>query len=144
MNYTSVEQSRKLLELGLKPDSADMVYIEYASSDNLTRRFEDAEPMVLMGVPISEMTVNVLPCWSVGALLDVMPNGIQKYDDRDRSYKTYHPNLYQAYYHCCGYTFGPSLKQENHDTICTFGEDSWIDVLYKQVCWLLENNYIEK
>lgn len=142
MNYTSVEQSRKLVELGLNPNTADMYY--FTSQDdfltnNTPRVGFDIEVKKLYDSTLSEY----LPCWSVGALLDVMPNGIQKYDDRDRSYKTYHPNLYQAYYHCCGYTFGPSLKQENHDTICTFGDDSWIDVLYKQVCWLLENNYIE-
>lgn len=145
MNYTSIEQSKKLLELGLSPESADMIHI-YSIIRGKENGFLDAVPKesILYAVHTTiEEKEKSIPCWSLGALLDLMPKSIQKYDEGERCYKTYHPNLYQAYYHCCGYAFGPSLKQENHDMLCSFGDDSWLDVIYKQVVWLLENGYIK-
>ena len=131
-NYTTIEQSNKLIELGLSPETADMFWM-YDSKDTW-------EPVVFNWE--QHQDDKDIPCWSVGALLEVMPKAINKYDERERCYKTYHPNLYQAYYHCCGYAFGPSLNQENYDMLCSFGDDSWINVIYKQIIWLLENKYI--
>ena len=72
-NYTDLEQSKKLSEI-LPIESADMVYIKHSSSDNPTWEFnEDLPPMILGNIPISEMTVEVLPCWSLAALLNVLP-----------------------------------------------------------------------
>ena len=137
MYYTSIEQSKKLLELGLSPETADMYYA--LMEDNIPTKY----PMLIDCDCADYYKGEDIPCWSVGALLELMPKAIQKYDERERCYKTYHPNLYQAYYHCCGYAFGPSLNQENHDMLCTFGDGTWIDVIYKQVVWLLENNHIK-
>ena len=72
-SYTDLEQSKKLSEI-LPAESADMVYIKHSSSDNPVWEFnEDFPPMILGNIPISEMTVEVLPCWSLTALLDVLP-----------------------------------------------------------------------
>lgn len=49
MNYTSIEQSKKLLELGLDRETADMCYSSYD-----------------------------LPRWSIGALIDATPKVIYK------------------------------------------------------------------
>lgn len=73
-SYTDIEQSRKLVEI-LPIESADMVYIKHATSDNLEFRFDDdMPPMVLKNVPISEITADTLPCWSLAALLGVLPS----------------------------------------------------------------------
>ena len=71
-SYTDIEQSRKLAEI-LPTESADMVYIWHATSDNHTFRFDDdMPPMVLKDVPIDEITADTLPCWSLTALLNVL------------------------------------------------------------------------
>lgn len=72
--YTDLNQSKKLAEI-LPLESADMVYIKHSSSDNPTWEFnEDFPPMNLGGVSIKKIFAETLPCWSLAALLDVLPN----------------------------------------------------------------------
>jgi hypothetical protein len=73
-SYTDLEQSKKLAEI-LPLESADMAYIKHLTSDNPNWEFnEDFPPMILGNVSINEMTVAVLPCWSVVSLFCVLPN----------------------------------------------------------------------
>ena len=69
MNYTSVEQSKKLLELGLKAESADMLYTW--DTDNKT----------YYSLPIVDDKEHDFPsglsCWSLAALLSVLPEGVR-------------------------------------------------------------------
>lgn len=75
-SHTDLEQSKKLAEI-LPLESADMCYIKHASSDNPTWRFDnDIPPMVLSNIPINEITVETLPCWSLAALLSVVPEEV--------------------------------------------------------------------
>ncbi len=72
-SYTDISQSKTLIKM-LLLESADMVYIWHATSDNPAFRFdEDMPPMVLKDVPISEIDADTLPCWSLAALMDVIP-----------------------------------------------------------------------
>ena len=72
-SFTDLEQSKKLAEI-LSLESADMCYIKHSSSDNPTWEFnEDFPPMILGDVPINEITAETLPCWSLAALLGVLP-----------------------------------------------------------------------
>ena len=72
-NYTDIPQSMKLAEI-LPIESADMCYIKHASSDNPNWEFnEDFPPMILGNVSINEITAETLPCWSLAALLSVVP-----------------------------------------------------------------------
>ncbi len=78
--YTDLEQSKKLAEI-LPKESADMCYIKHASSNNPAWRFDnDIPPMILGDVPINEITAETLPCWSLPALLDVIPKHIKDYN----------------------------------------------------------------
>ena len=62
MNYTSLEQSKKLLELGLSPDSADMHYYSLRRKDD-----------VIVWTPEFGKTSEYdIPCWSLAALLDIL------------------------------------------------------------------------
>jgi len=72
-NYTDIEQSKKLAEI-LPIESADMCYIKHSSSDNPNWEFnEDFPPMILGNVHINEITAETLPCWSLAALLEIIP-----------------------------------------------------------------------
>ena len=66
MNYTSIEQSKHLLELGLDPGSADMHYNFYRDEWDKVKSNGNI-PSLMMN------SLDDIPCWSVGALLDVMP-----------------------------------------------------------------------
>jgi len=86
-SYTSLEQSRKLAEI-LPLESADMCY-----------KCLDEDPYDIVCKPYSEWkeeykgllirgNANVIPCWSLAALLDILPDN---YIDVDDTIK--HPSL---------------------------------------------------
>jgi hypothetical protein len=129
MYYTTIEQSKKLLELGLKPESADMYY-EMIHGDkypqlvrvNLTNRhWMQLCPGVMM------------PCWSLGALLELMPKYIYTpikeelglhifyIDDRWNFEYGYSNNSY-------------SVLQQDEDLL---------NSAYNMIVWLFENKYIK-
>ena len=61
-NFTTPEQSKKLLELGVPADSADLYYQDYGSI-----------PMVVWTLTQSrDLRRGILkPCWSVGRLIEI-------------------------------------------------------------------------
>ena len=135
MNYTSIEQSKKLLELGLSVKTADMVYLKYADSDNPAPRFDGCAPIILMDIPIDEIDCETLPCWSLGALLEMIPDKIEYVGSECDlslakdwiSYEGY--GTYDA-----SYTVQPMI----------FKDKPLVDLLFESIIWLLENGYIKK
>lgn len=65
-NYTTVEQSKRLLELGLPADSADLL-IEPGCDVKKTIAYWT----VFTGIIDHE---KLIPCWSVGRLMDIIDN----------------------------------------------------------------------
>lgn len=116
--YTTVEESKHLLELGLSADTADMFW---PNAPITVPCVKDGNPM---GVHI--------PCWSLSALLEMMPRWIRfegKVADfileknPDGRYSLSYSNTRSS-----KYTFNESL----------------IEASYSMVCDLLEHNYIKK
>lgn len=72
-NYTTPEQSKKLLELGIPAESADCYYYEEGSIA------DDATPQVVpFGEPYEDSSTETMfssyvcmPCWSVGRLIEI-------------------------------------------------------------------------
>lgn len=147
--YTDLEQSKKLSEI-LPAESADMVYIKHSSSDNPTWEFnEDFPPMILGNIPISEMTVEVLPCWSLAALLNLLPSEfIQKdkystttYKIDIRKYKfTDDIDLHQIAYGSI--KFDVDGQYSFKDMINTGEKENLIDACYETIVKLKELNLI--
>lgn len=81
--FTSLEQSHKLAEV-LPHESADMTWEQVAH--NLTEDFQ-WEPKIGLDVAIKENLFSyrngyVLPCWSLAALLSVLPHPqLEQYKD---------------------------------------------------------------
>ena len=65
-DYTSVEQSQKLIKLRIDKTTSDMHYDKHSLEDYYS-------PIPIIG-KYSEIH-DQLPCWSLTALLDVLPNG---------------------------------------------------------------------
>lgn len=137
MSYTTLEQSKRLLELGLDPETADMNYPMFY------HRAIDGGGKHLSDIPEAFKAIGEedVPCWSLDALLEAMPQYINQYNNG--SWKSYHLNLFRSYYHCCSYSFGPSLKTEDYDNLICKGAESWIDAVYMVVIYCLTNGYIK-
>ena len=122
---TSLEQSKKLLELGIDVNTADMCYPRDAFSYNY-----DEEPVCRRtgGIGIA------LPAWSLTALLGLMPK-LYEYEN-DPEDGGCQPNLCKGWdnnqWHI---VYRPSLY-------ITEWHDEPIDAAFEMVCWLKENNKI--
>lgn len=102
-SYTDIEQSRKLAEF-LPLKSANM---RFCFSHTLGGRTKGHYPMIGR-----EPSSGTLPCWSLAALLNVLPSSIKDsigmvYSlNMNKEYIEYsNPNissLYSAYIHTCG------------------------------------------
>ena len=69
---TSIEQSKKLIELGINVDTADMCH-RYRWSNNSFINLPCAEKA-------REPITGDIPAWSLAALLDVIPKHIKDYN----------------------------------------------------------------
>lgn len=111
---TSIEQSKKLIDLGIDVNTADMCYIDGSDKDcqvkDGTLDYED------------------IPAWSLSVLLELMPKELE--DDLDLCYGTFYGNgEYPALWACSCINY------------IDFG-DTPVDAAFKVVCWLLKNKEI--
>lgn len=112
MIATTIEQSRRLLDLGLDRKTSDMWYSEK------------------YGLQIGFGYLRT-PAWSLSALLEVMPNN----DYWDIYLCQAQDGKWQSVWNDCEISNGEAKD---------FIADTPIDAAYEMVCWLLENNLIEK
>lgn len=135
-HYTSIEQSKKLLELGLDPSTADMIYsvvnndnVEYPDKPSLYRWGNSSVLYNYMKNIGRESVLQDIPCWSVGALLDLLPDNIEV-DNAKWHLNTVHrkkDNWQFMYY--------------GRYRFCRFYGDNPLDACYELIVWLLENEY---
>ena len=128
MNWTNEEQSRYLVELGLDTNTADMCLVK-----NPADEFRPVCGTVKYVTDLREQTgykAEIIPCWSVGALLEVMPFTIL--DNK------YHFMLGRGAIKdwAIGYV---TLKEEYF----TLEDNNLVEAAYNMIVWLLENNYIK-
>lgn len=65
MVATTIEQSNKLIKLGVNPSTADMWWV----GENLVAKIADFEK------PDDYEAENIIPAWSLSALMDMVPEG---------------------------------------------------------------------
>lgn len=128
MQYcTIIEQSKKLIELGLNPNTADMCYIQHFGEYNNEVTFIEEVPILVHTIDTID-----LPCWSLGALINLMPSMIYKGGE------TFTLRIYKdVVYHVC-------YKSHYHLDEIWFSKENLLDAAFEMVYWLLENNYIKK
>lgn len=145
IHYTTIEQSKHLIELGLSAETADKYY-KYVmpKSDKLHHVPTLGEPVESLkwynrGYTIGGLNKPLsleefcVPCWSLGALLDVMPK-LPRVE-----FNLVLPGVdgeppYVAFDDC----------RENHQVHLNFEGSTPLEAAYNTVCWLLENGYIKK
>lgn len=67
-NFTTPEQSKRLLELGLPADSADMRYTRIKGNQDWHKPYMITTRCKFHGARCME----ALPCWSVGRLIEIL------------------------------------------------------------------------
>lgn len=122
-HYTTIEQSKKLLELGMNPESADMLWEQHTFDRS---PYVTVKPWTTKGKSIG---AHIIPCWSLGALLKLI-DGIITEDGGLFSFMLWN--------HYNGWSIQCELLDYNHS--CS----TPIEAVYSMVVYLLENGFIKK
>jgi len=134
---TTIEQSKRLLVLGLDIKSADMCLCKTAQDTWF----------LCAGTP-GEYDANTVPAWSLSALLEVIPAMIVYptwVDKRPTDVwfnldKDYNSESKKQFYMC----YYKSLDTHQLAKMTNPSHSSPIDAVYEMVCWLLERGLIKK
>ncbi len=125
LGWTSLDQSKKLVEAGLDPDTADMFYI-----------FDPfVQDIAGLGIGVPEEKEDI-PCWSLGALIELMPPYLFDFN------RGIDLNIYR---NMNGVGWHVSYLPNNIDDFrrITNGHNA-IDSAVEMIIWLLEQGYINK
>ena len=134
LGWTTVEESERLAEAGLDPNTADMYMInEHAFGIWNNLKYDDIIDFAKQG----ERDKNIYPCWSLGALIGLIPKSIGEH------------NLCITFEKGCPMVFyidrnGGLLKLG--DRYPYYRADGYIvcDSVVEMCVWAVENGYIPK
>jgi hypothetical protein len=105
--------------------------------------------MVLKDVPINEITADTLPCWSLAALISLLPSEFtEKGENSETTYKiqirkyalTKDVDIHQIAYG--NYHWDEDGSCSWSDMINSGEKENLIDPAFEMVCWLKENGKI--
>lgn len=133
LGWTTVEESKLIVDAGLDPNTADMSYnwVECRVCDG-----NAVEDWLLRPFPIDDrQPYEQLPCWSIGALIVLIPRTINinysrfhfymSYNNTEKWSAVYEDFVFRRQLFCSAY---PSL----------------LELLINVILWLLQNNQIKK
>lgn len=114
---TTIEQSKKLMELGIDVNTADMNYIghELISYPYCESKFKVEE--------------NVYPAWSLSALLELIPESIDEYTDSFSQLEITKKSV--------SYVYANGMLRKG------FLKDNLLDAAFEMVSYLLEHDLIK-
>ena len=129
---TSIKQSKKLIELGLDANTADMCW----GINSSTRSYNNIPYLI----PWKDYTCKeyYVPTWSLSALFNVMPqinDWITPHGHKDDKLSQFEPKICKIWEH----SIIPSYKVTYGNGLATDIYDNPIDAAFEMVCWLLEN-----
>lgn len=157
MNYTSIEQSKALIEAGLNPETADCCWI--ISRDNCKQDpFELAKnENTLWLYPIDKIRGNLsdymLPCWSTGALINILPSEIHTGETKDFTFQLRLGKTKTEFWISYKFQISGSrgtfitFKADKGTYICfntAIDKCDMADCVYKMVMFCLEKGFIKK
>ena len=123
MVATSVNQSKKLLELGLNPETADMYYfLDPTPAGSIYHLTPMAVDYGIKNLP--EYDKGDVSAWSLGALIEMLPKGLKK----DNLHIIPSASLWHV-----GYDFSEHVERS----------DNLLEAVYATIIWLLENKYLK-
>lgn len=122
---TTIEQSKKLIELGIDVNTADMYYYKENVFNNALSTFNGALLVKGNSKPEVEYTI---PAWSLSALIELMPKHLLD-DDEEFALEIY--ITYKNKYAVCYQELFPAIHSS-----------SLFNVVFQTVCYLLKNKLI--
>lgn len=123
---TSIEQSKKLIELGIDANTADMDYVPCVNDMN--------EYDYVVNIWNNEHEENWIPAWSLTALLELMPKLYEFENDPEDG--GCQPNL------CKGWDNNQWHIVYRSSIYITEWYDDPIDAAFEMICQLKEKNKI--
>lgn len=132
MKHTSIEQSKRLLELGLKCDTADMRWVsnmDTSDREYLLSQGESEDWDVELVENCGCIGKYDIPCWSVDGLFDLMP-----------AIGRFNPTMckFDGAYHCDYFDEdGESMKH-------FISTESLLEACYQMMEWLLSSGLMNK
>ena len=127
MTYTTLQQAKELIKLGLPESTADMYYEQDTDS-----------PVDSWKVGIGKPDQSQNPCWSAESLLEMLPTilyGDDGYPSHSLIFQRYESNSYLVEY---ALNYG-----DNVTSINDFSEEGeLLNTLVKAILWLLKNKYL--
>ena len=135
--YTTIEESKKLLELGLNSETADACYdVGYGQikahieCENFTSYFTNDE--------YPELKDRYIPCWSLAALIELLPDWIEYWDKEGY----FHDVFLNIRKHTVTYRYFDRFLDTNIQ-LFEASDKSLTSCVCKTIIWLLKNNYIK-
>lgn len=123
---TSLEQSKRLIELGIDVNSADMVWHKKLNGTYSLR-------------VVDNVLKYDIPAWSLSALLELMPSYLFEFE-RGIDLNVY-PSINRKVWLC---SYMPNaienMKTDKFKQITH--ADNLVDAAYEMIIWLKENNYL--
>ena len=142
LGWTTLEESKQLLESGLPIETADMSYTYDFDDSRYVITVNPAKNWIAPKYAESTKIKQVLPCWSLGALMKLMPKTISIPID-ERSAYFYNLEWQFANDNSLRYIATNRGKclidiYSDHD----IGSKSFIETVIEMIIWLLENKLI--
>lgn len=152
---TNIKQSKKLVELGIDINTADMHYMyrHWEIDENTVGAQSDAN----IGFDLdfyhgadNDKTYHYIPAWSLTALMNLLPSefttenefGKYIYEIKIRKYNLIEDvNLHQIAYG--SYKWHEDGGYTWKDMINTGEKEDFLDACYEMIIWLLENKKYE-
>lgn len=130
MEYTNLEQSRELMELGLKPETADLVWCRSKDNEDFNLHLKDC---YLDANSFSIRNGYTIPAWTTDALLREIPTEIDVKDVWFKFYLSYKEGYWYAAY-----------RDDVFESLVFHGTwTSLVNMLADIMKWLLENKHIK-
>lgn len=141
--YTNIKQSKKLAEM-LPIDSADNVIVSFGSREGTTTLVMPKETLDAIRTPFSDIR-EVIPCWSLAALLNLLPNEIstgERYCDKYQIDIRKYDGVNNTTFYQIGYGNDRGRSGNWHDMINTGERENLIDACYEMIILLKEQNIL--
>lgn len=129
---TSIEQSKKLLELGLDPKTADMFWRDWRRETELI-----TIPCAGCGNEKED-----LPAWSLTAIISMMPEVIKR-EDKRKATMAYTPSYSRVISPHSVYYSGDNGAMDNVFADYNNGKNDLVDACCNMLGWLIKQGYIE-
>lgn len=135
-SYTDIEQSKKLAEI-LPVESADEIWERIAIAGANLDVPEEMEYWHSGDTPYILSSKGGIPCWSLAALIEVLPLGVDIHNISDGHKIYYYVELYTKEIYM-------KLKRMNKPEICLSTEryENLVDACYEMILKLKERNLL--